>query len=393
MEINILVIVISALIALAVLIYNPAKTYGVPAALIFIMAGLFIGNGDLIPAFNYPEQTEFISQFALSIIIFTGGLQTPYSKIKPVLGEGLVISNFGVLLTILLLGLFVSYVTPLTFMEGLLLGAIVSSTDAAATFNILETKKLKLKYNTDKVLEFESATNDPIAMIMTLMFCMILTNQGDGGVGYYTLYFLQQLIVGGGIAFVVAIIIKQLFSRIIFKEESLKPIFLLAMLLVTTLGAELFDGNILVASYVFGIMVGNAEFKFKKSTFSFFSTLSWLAQATMFVILGLQVFPALLFDTLMVAWLPTLFLFLFARPISIIISYLPFKQPFSKQAFVSWIGIKGATPIVFALVPLIMGVPNAELIFNITVVIVISSMIIHGFTLEIAAKKLSLLDD
>ena len=297
------------------------------------------------------------------------------------------------MLTTLMMGAFVSFVTPLTLIEGLLLGAIVSSTDAAATFNILETKKLKLKYNTDKVLEFESATNDPVAMIMTLMFCMILSNQGDGGAGYYIIYFLQQLVVGGGIAFVVAIVLKQIFKRMNFQEESLKPIFLLAMLLVTTLGAELLGGNILVASFVLGLMIGNMDFKFKKSSKNFFATLSWLAQATMFVILGLQIFPILLFDAFKIAWLPTLFLFILARPISIFISYLPFKQPISKQLFVSWIGIKGATPIVFALVPLTMGVPNAELIFNITVVVVLCSMIIHGFTLEIAAKKLSLLDD
>ncbi len=392
MEINLLVIIISALIAIAVLIYNPAKTYGVPAALIFILAGLFIGNGDFIPTFDYPEQTEFLSQFALSIIIFTGGFQTPFSKIKPVLAEGLVISNFGVLLTTLLMGVFVSYVTPLTLIEGLLLGAIVSSTDAAATFNILETKKLKLKYNTDKVLEFESATNDPIAMIMTLMFCMILTNQGDGGVGTYIMYFVQQLLVGGGIAFVISVILKQLFKYINFKEENLKPIFLLAMLLITTLGADMMDGNILVASFVLGLMLGNTEFKYKQTSQRFFATISWLAQALMFVILGLQIFPNMLIDAFKFAWLPTLFLFLFARPLSVIISYLPFRQPFSKQLFVSWIGIKGATPIVFALVPLTMGVPNAELIFNITVVVVLASMIIHGFSLDVAAKKLNLLD-
>ena len=188
MESNLLIIIVSGVIACAVLIYNPAKTYGAPAALIFILAGLFIGNGDFMPAFDYPEQTEFISQFALSLIIFTGGFHTPFSRIKPILGEGLVLANIGVLLTALLVGVFVSFVTPLTLLEGLLLGAIVSSTDAAATYSILETKKLKLKYNTDKTLEFESAANDPMAMIMTLMFCMMLTNSG-GGAGTYVLYF------------------------------------------------------------------------------------------------------------------------------------------------------------------------------------------------------------
>lgn len=392
MESNILILVVSGLIAIAALIYNPAKTYGVPAALIFILAGLFIGNGDIMPAFDYPEKTEFISQFALSLIIFTGGFHTPFSRIKPILGEGLVMANAGVLITALLVGVFVSYVTPLTLLEGMLLGAIVSSTDAAATYSILETKKLKLKYNTDKTLEFESAANDPMAMILTLMFCMMLTNPDSGGMGTYILYFFQQLVVGAGVAFIMALFLKQIFKRVHFKEEYLKPVFILAVLLVTTMGAELLNGNILVASFVMGIMLGNTDFNYKQTSQRFFSTISWLAQALMFVILGLQIFPDALFEAFQYAWLPTLFLFLLARPISIFASFLPFKQPLKKQLFISWIGIKGATPIVFALVPLTMGIPNASLIFNITVFVVISSMILHGFTLDIAAKKLNLLE-
>ncbi len=393
MENNVLILVVSALIALAALVYSPAKTYGVPAALIFILAGLFIGNGDIMPAYDYPEKTEFISQFALSLIIFTGGFHTPFARIKPILGEGLVMANAGVLITAILVGAFASYVTPLTLLEGMLLGAIVSSTDAAATYSILETKKLKLKYNTDKTLEFESAANDPMAMILTLMFCMMLTNPDEGGMGTYVLYFFQQLLVGAAVAFGISWVLKQIFNRIHFKEEYLKPVFLLAILLVTTMGSDLLGGNILVASFVLGIILGNTEFKYKQTSQRFFSTVSWLAQALMFVILGLQIFPNALFEAFQYAWLPTLFLFLLARPISIIISFLPFRQPFNKQLFVSWIGIKGATPIVFALVPLTLGVPHADLIFNITVFVVISSMILHGFTLDIAAKKLNLLEE
>ncbi len=390
METSIIVLIISTLIVLAVLIYNPAKTYGVPAALLFIVAGLFIGNGKLTPAFNYPEETEFISQFALSIIIFTGAFQTPFSRIKPVLAEGLVLANIGVVITALIFGWFVSLITSLTLLEGLLLGSIVASTDAAATYSILETKKLKLKYNTGNVLELESATNDPVAMILTLMFCLILTGEGDGGTLYYVVYFLQQLLVGGGIALVMALIIKQLFKFIKFSEEFLKPVFLLASLLVATQLSDILGGNVLVASFVFGIVIGNSEFVFKDTSAKFFSSASWLSQAAMFVILGLQIFPEDLLETFWIAIIPAIFLFIVARPLSVFGSYIFFKQPIKKKVFVSWIGIKGATPIVFALVPLIMKVPNSELIFNITVVIVILSMILHGFTLGITAKKLDL---
>ncbi|MDG1136114.1 MAG: potassium/proton antiporter, partial [Bacteroidales bacterium] len=389
---NIMILTVSSLIAIAVLIYNPAKTFGVPAALIFILAGLFMGNGGNYPAFNYPEETEFLSQFALSIIIFTGGFQTPFSRIKSVVGEGLVLANFGVLVTAILVGVFASFITPLSLLEGMLLGAIISSTDAAATYSILETRKLKLKYNTGRALEMESATNDPMAMILTLVFCMMLGNSETGGFFKYAIYFGQQLLVGGLSALMMGLILKQIFKRMSFREENLKPIFLLAILLVTTLGADILGGNILVAAFILGLMLGNTDFKYKKTSRSFFSTLSWLAQATMFVILGLQIFPNALMEAFGYAWLPALFLFFMARPVAVLVSYLPFRQPFNKQLFVSWIGIKGATPIVFALMPLILGIPRAELIFNITVVVVIFSMILHGFTLELVAKKLGLLN-
>jgi cell volume regulation protein A len=393
METYPLIILVSLLILIAIVIYNPAKTRGVPAALIFILMGFFIGNGEVLPAYNYPEATEFVSQFALSIIIFTGGLHTPVARIKPVLGEGLVLSNIGILLTTTLVGIFASLVTPLTLMEGMLLGAIVSSTDAAATFSILEAKKLKLKHNADKTLEFESATNDPMALILTLMFCNILLQGGGVSIWSNVLFFLQQLFIGGLVALAVGISAKWIFKHLKFTDESLKPISILALLLVTTLGAQEIGGNQLVASYILGLILGNSEFRFKTTSQKVFDSFTWLAQALMFVLLGLQIFPGQVLEVLSLAWLPTVFLFIIARPVSVLISFLPFKQPFRKQLFVSWIGIKGATPIVFALVPLIMDVPKAEMIFNITVVIVIVSMILHGFSLDFTAKRLKMIDE
>lgn len=392
MDTQVLLILISILILFAILIYNPAKTYGVPAALIFIVFGFIAGNGKMMPAYNYPEATEFISQFAISIIIFTGGFNTPLSRIKPVLKEGLMLANVGVLLTTLLLGVFVSYITPLSLMEGFLLGAVVSSTDAAATFSILESKKLKLKYQTDKSLEFESATNDPMALILVLLFSNLLMEGDDFKIGENLIFFLKQIFVGGGVAFVIGMISREGFKRLKFKEESLKPISILALLLITSLTAERLGGNLLLASYLVGLILGNSEFKFKNTSKKVFDSFSWLAQALMFVLLGLQIFPIEVFNVLSIAWLPALFLFLVARPLSVFISFIPFRQPVKKQFFISWIGIKGATPIVFALIPLIMRVPNSNMIFNIVVVIVLASMIIHGFSLGFTAKKLGLIE-
>lgn len=393
MDMNSMIIAVSFLICVAILIYNPAKTRGVPAALVFIFTGLFVGNGLNGPAYDYPEQTELLSQFALSLIIFGGGFQTPYSRIKPVLKEGMMLANIGVLISALLLGLFASLVTPLTLVEGLLLGATVSSTDAATTFSILEAKKLKLKDNVDKALEFESATNDPMALILTLMFSMMLQKSGDSGLGAYILYFFQQLIIGGLIAFIIARIVTAIYKRTTFQEESLKPIFLFFLLLFTSLTAGKLGGNVLVASYVLGVILGNSQIQYKDRNVSFFQSFTWLAQSLMFLLLGLQIFPKHVADVFFIALIPTLFLFIIARPVAVFLSYIPFRRvSFRKKLFVSWVGIKGATPIVFALVPLTMGIPNAEMIFNIVVVIVLASMLIHGFTLEPAARFLKMMD-
>ena len=392
MDTNTLLILVSALVLIAILIYNPSKTYGVPAALIFILFGFVAGNGQLMPAYNYPHATEFISQFAISIIIFTGGFHTPFSRIKPVLKEGLMLANAGVLITTIILGVFVQWLTPLSLMEGLLLGAVVSSTDAAATFSILESKKLKLKYETDKSLEFESATNDPMALILVLLFSNILLEGKGFNLLDNILFFLKQLLIGGGFALVIGVISRIGFKHLKFQEESLKPISILALLLFTSLTAAKLGGNLLVASYVLGVLLGNSEFQFKETSKKVFESFTWLAQALMFVLLGLQIFPSEVLEVLSIAWLPACFLFLVARPIAVLISFLPFKQPIKKQLFISWIGIKGATPIVFALIPLIMGVPNSNIIFNIAVIMVLASMIIHGFSLGITAKKLNLID-
>lgn len=392
MEIDYLLILICLLICLAIIIYHPAKTYGVPAALIFIVFGFLVGNGEVLPAYNYPIATESISQFALAIIIFTGGFHTPLSKIKPVLGEGLMLANIGVLGTAILLGVFVSWVTPLNIMEGLLLGSIVSSTDAAATFSILESKKLKLKYNSDKSLEFESAANDPMALILTLLFINLILKGETFRLGPNLVFFFKQVLIGGVVAIIVGVFIRWLFRYLKFKEEALTPIFILALVLGTTLSAEQLGGNLLIAAYILGLFLSSTDFKFKGVSRKVFDSFSWLAQALMFILLGLQIFPAEVIDVLSIAWLPALFLFLIARPVSVITSYLPFKQPFRKQLFISWIGIKGATPIVFALVPITMDVPNANLLFNIVVIVVLTSMILHGFTLGPAAKIFGITD-
>lgn len=389
------VLLIAVLLVVGILLYNPAKSFGIPAALIFMGVGLFLGNqSSFVPAYDYPGFTEKVSQFALGIIIFSGGLHTPVKRIRPVLGEGLVLSNLAVLITAASVGVFAAWVTPLTLAEGLLLGAVVSSTDAAAVFSILESKKIQLKNNADKALEFESATNDPMAMILTLAMTTYLLEAGNVSIGYYLLFFIQQLGVGIVVGVLFGLILRLIFARLKFTEEGLIPILLISMLLVATSGADLLGGNVLMTSYVLGLTISDAKIPKKTNSLLFFNSFSWLAQTAMFLLLGLQLFPDSMVRAVSWAWLPTLFLFFIGRPLGVMLSYLPFcKVPLRKRVFVSWIGLKGATPIVFALIPLIAGVPQSRTILNIVAVIVIASMLVHGFTLKPAARVLGLLKE
>lgn len=388
-------LLLAVLIIIGILLYNPSKNLGIPAAFIFIGVGLFLGNGESsFEVYDNPVLTDFISQAALVLIIFVGGLHTKVLDIKKVFKEGLLVSNVGVLVTSLALGVFASFVTPLSLLEGLLLGSIVSSTDAAAVFGVLEAKQMKLKFASDKVLEFESATNDPMAMILTLIFVSILKTP-DLPIDYveYIQFFVQQLSVGVGLSFVIFYIIKFIFKKFHFQEEGLVPILLFSTLIVFLKICQLMGGNALIGAYILGVLLNTLDYQNKYNSLHFFNSFSWLAQSVMFLILGLQIFPENLVEVIPIAILPTLFLFFIARPLGVFISYLPLKTPMNKKIFISWSGLKGATPIVFALIPILSNLPNSEMIFYIVSFIVLVSLIIHPFSMEYLAKKVKLLVD
>ncbi|NME72327.1 potassium/proton antiporter [Flammeovirga aprica] len=392
---NEIILLVAFFIAVGILLYNPSKNYGVPAALIFIGVGLFLGNDtDSSFAFHNPMQADLISQLALVIIIFVGGLHTNIKDIKRVFAEGLLLSNIGVFVTTFALGYFVSLVTPLGLLEGLLLGAIVSSTDAAAVFGVLESKNMKMKYNADKVLEFESATNDPMALILTLVFVEIIkmgATTAEIVYSDYLTFFVQQIFVGCGLSFFLFLMIKYILEKIEFVEEGLIPIFLLCALIVFLKVNDSLGGNALIGAYILGVMLNTVDYHYKDNTLHFFNSISWLAQSIMFLLLGLQIDPIELLDIIPLAILPALFLFLIARPLGVFASYIPIRQSYRKKLFISWSGLKGATPIVFALIPLIENLPNAVLIFYIVSFIVFLSLLIHPFSMEWVAKKTKVL--
>ncbi len=387
---ELVIILFSLLVFISILLYNPARTYGIPAMLIFIGVGVGLGNGGFDGfTYDYPQFTDTISSLALNLIIFSGGLHTNIERIKPVLVEGLILSTVGVLLTAAILGYFIFLVTGLSLLGAILMGAIVSSTDAAAVFSILESKQLRLKENTDATLELESGTNDPMAIVLVLGLTLLILNPATE-TSYLLLFFFKQLGVGSLVGIAFGLLAARLLATVRISEKGLVPIFVLACVLIATLGSELLGGNRLIASYLIGITLGNKTFSGKENTLLFFNSTSWLSQVTMFILLGLQVFPQEMVKYLTVSLLPAVFLILCARPLSVFICMLFNKSSMRKKLFVSWVGLKGATPIVFAFIPVLQGVDKADAIFNVVFFVVLISILVQGTTIGVLARWLKL---
>ncbi|MBV1841332.1 potassium/proton antiporter [Photobacterium ganghwense] len=385
----------ACLVALGILLHQPSKTLGIPSLLIFIGVGLMFGNGEFNFIYDNLALTSLIGSIALNVIVFVGGLNTSTSAIRVAFKEGGILSTIGVLLTTVLLGGMLYFITDFNFLACLLFAAVVSSTDAAAVFSILESKKLKLKHNTDTVLEFESATNDPVALLMVTILTGILAMSGDPvTAGSITVTLLQQVVVGLLVGYAVGKICVGLLNAIKLEEYGLIPVFVMACFFIATYGGELLGGNILIASYVSGVMIGNNLQRGREVSRHFFNSVSWLAQALMFIILGLQFFPKELFSDALASILPAIALIFVARPAAVFLSYLPFRKvERNKKLFISAIGLKGATPIVFALIPAAAGVEGAQQMAHMVFFIVLISVVLQGAALEPLADKLGLRQD
>ena len=355
--------------------------------------GLIFGNGEFDFVYDNLQLTSFIGGMALNIIVFVGGLNTSTNSIKLAWKEGGTLSSFGVLLTTLFFAVILYYLLDFDFLTCLLFAAVVSSTDAAAVFSILESKKLKLKENTDTVLEFESATNDPVALLMVILLTDILVSSSGiaPSVGSISMLLAQQILFGGFIGFVLGKLCVMALNHIKLEEYGLIPVFILACFIITVYGTEMIGGNVLVAVYIAGVIIGNQLKRGADVNKHFYNGLAWLAQSLMFIIIGLQIFPQHLMDVFWVSVIPALLLIFVARPLAVQLCYLPFiKASWKKRLFISSIGLKGATPIVFALIPATAGVEGSIEMIHMVFFVVLFSVLLQGSAIEPLAKKLGL---
>jgi cell volume regulation protein A len=384
---NILLIA-SVLILISVLAGKTSLRIGVPTLVLFLAIGMLAGSEGIGGIhFDKPDIAQFIGIVALNFILFSGGFETDWHSVRPVLWQGVTLSVLGVLLTTFALGLFVWWVTDFSLYEGLLLGAIVSSTDAAAVFSILRSKSLALKGHIRPTLEFESGSNDPMAYILTIVFIGLIQN-GDKSLWSVLPVFAMQLLLGGGLGYLFGLGGKYVINNIKLDYEGLYPVLSITLMFLTFSVTSALGGNGFLAVYISAIYLGNQELLHKRTIMKMFDGLAWLMQIILFVTLGLLVFPSEIVPVIGIGLLISGFLIFVARPFSVFLTLAPFRVNTRTKTFISWVGLRGAVPIVFATFPLMAGLAKADMIFNIVFFISLTSVLLQGTTIPIVARWL-----
>ncbi|MFC1501110.1 potassium/proton antiporter [Elusimicrobiota bacterium] len=379
---------ISILLIVSILASKISYRLGVPALLLFLFIGMLAGSegigGIVFKSFWF---AQFIGIGALIFILFSGGLETDWEKVKPTLSKGIALSTIGVLITAGLVGWFAIYILGFSLLQGLLLGAIVSSTDAAAVFSVLRSKKVSLAGQLKPLLELESGSNDPMAVFLTLGFIGLIINP-QATVVNMALMFILQMSIGAIVGFGMGKAIVFVLNKLKLEYDGLYPVLTIGLIVFTYSIATVLQGNGFLAVYITGLILGNTNFVNKKSLVHFHGGLAWLMQITMFLSLGLLVVPSHIVPVVGVGLLVSMFLMFIARPVSVFFTLFPAKISFKQKVLISWVGLRGSVPIILATFPLIAGIKGSEIIFNMVFFIVLTSALLQGSTIPFVAKLL-----
>ncbi len=378
----------SILLLISIIAGKTTNKLGVPTLIFFLIVGVLAGSEGIGGIhFDNAAIAQFIGITALKFILFSGGLDTDLRSIRPVLWRGIALSTLGVFLTALSVGIFVHYVFGFTLAEGMLLGAIVSATDAAAVFSILRNKGIGLKGYLRPVLELESGSNDPMAYFLTISLTGIVAS---GSTNFSDLIpsFFKEFILGGALGYLMGKGSAWLINNIKLETEGLYPVLMLGLAMFTYSVTHAIGGNGFLAIYLCAVILGNSNIVHKRSLIKFYDGQAWLMQIILFLTLGLLVFPSRVVPLIGMGLLISTFLIFIARPIGVFASLAFFKSNVRSKLFISWVGLRGSVPIVFATYPLIAGIQKAELIFNLVFFISITSVLLQGTTLSYVANLL-----
>ena len=388
----------SILIFSSILISKTGYRFGIPTLLLFLLVGMLFGSDGLGLEFDSAKDAQFIGMIALSIILFTGGMDTKIKDIKPVMAQGMLLSTVGVLLTTFLTGAFIYWLSgyrdmniAMPGMTCILLAATMSSTDSASVFNLLRSQKMNLKENLKPMLELESGSNDPMAYMLTIALIQVIASGTEFSVLNVVKDILVQFTVGGVMGYAFGRFAVWLINKINLSNSSLYPILLLSFVFITFTSTDMLHGNGYLAVYILGVVVGNARLVFRKEINTFMNGLTWFFQIVMFLSLGLLVNPREMLDVSVSALLIGLFMIIVARPLSVGLCLVPFRNMSVKaKCFVSWVGLRGAVPIIFATYPVVAEIPGSKIIFNIVFFITLISLIFQGMTIASVARWLNL---
>jgi cell volume regulation protein A len=393
MTVELVLLIAAVLLIVSILATRASSQFGVPALILFLAIGMVAGSeGPGGIAFADYQLAQTVGVIALVYILFSGGLDTDWPAIRPVLIQGVMLANVGVLLSAVLVGVFAIWALQLGWKEALLLGAIVSSTDAAAVFSVMRDRAVNLKHNLEPLIELESGSNDPIAVFLTLGLTSLIMTPG-GSLFDLVPSFLLQMALGAGGGCLLGLLMVWAINRVRLKQEGLYVVFTLGLTLLIYAATTLIGGNGFLAVYLAGIVVGNKNIVHKRSVLRFHDGIAWLMQIAMFLSLGLLIFPSQLLPVAGSGLLLALFLVFVARPLSVFGALFWFRRSFRELSMISWAGLRGAVPIVLATFPLLAGVPGSNLIFNVVFFIVLVSVLLQGLTIAQVARWLGVSSD
>lgn len=386
------ILLVAAVILLCLSLNKMSNKLGIPMLLAYILLGMMFGTDGIlkIPFDNFTI-AEQICTVSLIFIMFYGGFGTNWKQAKPVAGKAVLLSTVGVILTAVTTGAFCHFILKMDFWESMLIGSVISSTDAASVFSILRSRRLNLKNNTASMLEVESGSNDPCSYMLTVIILTIMSGELSGS--SLVVMIFSQIIFGILVGVVVALAAAFILKKVNFATDGFDTIFVFSMALVSYAGASMINGNGYLAAYIAGIILGNTPLHHKKSLVHFFDGITGLMQMLIFFLLGLLAYPSQLPKILPIALAIAVFLTFVARPASVFAILMPFRCPVKQQLLVSWAGLRGAASIVFAIMATVSPAYTKNDLFHIVIFIVLFSISIQGTLLGLVAKKLDMIDE
>jgi cell volume regulation protein A len=378
------------LILVSIAIARMSDNLGVPTLLLFLGVGMLAGSeGPGGIYFDDAGLAQSIGIIALLVILFAGGLDTSWREVKPVVRQASILATIGVFVTAVAVGLFATAVLGMPPLSGMLLGAIVSSTDAAAVFSVLRSRNVSLAGRLKPLLELESGSNDPMAVFLTVGVIELIRSPGTSPVSLLLL-FVSQMGIGAAFGLGLGRAMVFIINRLKLAYEGIYSVFVLAFAALIFSGTAVAGGSGFLAVYVAGLVAGNSDFIQKKSILRFFDGLAWLSQIAMFLTMGLLVFPSRIVEVIGPGLLASAFLMFIARPVSVFLSLAGSGFGWREKVLVSWVGLRGAVPIILAVFPMIAGIADAGSLFNVVFFIVLTSALFQGWSIAPLAKLLRL---